>query len=397
MRRDGLNIATRFTEPCGTTIAAKAVVKVLQQAGIPLAFYNIEGNGIDRASDQLPEKAWYKDWQELPFESLLILDAGQLAVSALQHVKSRETGHKVAGLLYWELDRIPQAWIEPFKQLSPMFAGSSFIQKALQQAGVQPAPIIPVVPYDRKHLQKPRIPHQPFTFFSHFDLLSCIGRKNPMAVLQAYIDAFGQREDVRLIVKVWESGSAKLERSLLEPIIRRYPTIEFVYDNLAYEEVRALIDTCDVYVSLHRSEGLGLGMLEAMCASKPVIATNYSGNTDFLDDTCGVPIPYALIDVAAMEKAYDEYDLGGVAHWAAPDVQAASRAMSRLFDDTAYYQRLALGARARYDERAADFASLHWLQPHFPGLVQSLPRGGGVGASTNVACLCDDSLQLNLY
>jgi len=382
LRRDGINVASRFSERCGTTIAAKAVVRVLQKAGIPLAFYDIQTGELGRTIEKFNQPNTFQDWKQLPYEMLLVLDTGDLSLSALDNVEEFATEHRVAGLLYWELEHIPQKWQHGLSKLQPIFAGSSFVQQALFAAGIADAPIIPVVPFDRPNKRTPRSSDQPFTFFANFDLLSSVVRKNPFAVVQAFMNAFGKRSDVRLIVKSWESQRAQLERTPLLQITKDFPSIQFVHDDLDDEGMRTLIDSCDAYVSLHRSEGLGLGMLEAMCSGLPVIATAYSGNTDFLDATCGIPIPYSLIDVAAPDQPYQVEFLGATARWADPDLAAASGAMRDLVANPELYQYLSTNARRQYEKRAADFASLRWLQPYFE-VPQRTLRAEGIYAESS--------------
>jgi glycosyltransferase involved in cell wall biosynthesis len=120
------------------------------------------------------------------------------------------------------------------------------------------------------------------------------------------------------------------------------PRIVIRDDLLPRDDLHALQRCCDAYVSLHRSEGFGLGMAESMLLGKPVVATAYSGNLDFMTPDNSVLVPYRLVPVEAGDYAFGEGQ-----HWAEADVQAASGAMQRLFADRAWGKTL--GDRARHD------------------------------------------------
>ena len=104
-------------------------------------------------------------------------------------------------------------------------------------------------------------------------------------------------------------------------------------------------------------------MLEALAAGVPVIATDYGGNTDYLDASCGFPIPYSLIATDQAEYIYTPEHLGSPAFWADPDLSYAQAALEQIVADKSAYQKLADAARRRYEQRAATFSSLEWLAP----------------------------------
>ena len=105
-------------------------------------------------------------------------------------------------------------------------------------------------------------------------------------------------------------------------------------------EVNGLIAATDAFVSLHRSEGFGFGLAEAMLLGKPAIGTDYSGNTDFLNRATGYPVPYELVPVGSGE--YPDHE-GQV--WAEPDIAAAARAMAAIVDDPVAAEARALAGQ----------------------------------------------------
>jgi glycosyltransferase involved in cell wall biosynthesis len=113
-------------------------------------------------------------------------------------------------------------------------------------------------------------------------------------------------------------------------------------DFLSGPDQAALVAACDCYVSLHRAEGLGLTLADAMALGKPVIATRYSGNLDFMDDSNSFLVPFTY---AAVPPGTPAYPTG--APWAAPDVAEAARMMALLAREPE--EGLAIGAKARHD------------------------------------------------
>lgn len=172
-----------------------------------------------------------------------------------------------------------------------------------------------------------------FRFFSYFDGGSRILRKNPFAVVKAYVDAFGDREDVELVLKMKNVGTS-IENFLKRET--RKSNVVVYNENWNTDKMDAQLTASDCVVSLHKGEGFGLSMLEALAFGKPVIATGFGGCTDFLDDTNSLLVSYE------MEECEDML-FGG--HWASPDVKEASDFMVSMAEDKKLYSRLAEGAR----------------------------------------------------
>jgi hypothetical protein len=168
-----------------------------------------------------------------------------------------------------------------------------------------------------------------FLFLFSYDVLSSSGRKNPEAVIDAFLQAFPKQENasVGLVIKsVNESVAPDLTARLLDRI-QQDTRITIIDKVLATDEMRGLISCCDCYVSLHRAEGLGLGMAEAMYLGKPVIATAYSGNMEFMNEKNSYLIPYRMIPVDP-----DDYPNAQGQFWADPDVSAAAASMRSVFE-----------------------------------------------------------------
>jgi glycosyltransferase involved in cell wall biosynthesis len=178
-----------------------------------------------------------------------------------------------------------------------------------------------------------------------------VERKNPFGVIDAFKAAFEPNEGPLLLVKTLNGNKRRdcLERILISCSDR--PDIEVRDGHLGSDEQLSLIAEADVLVSLHRSEGYGLHLAEAMAAGTPIITTNYSGPVDFLDGSCAELIPYHLVPVQELEGAY------GNGEWAEPDLGAAANAMRRLFDEPSQRSLLAAAARNRIDQMPTAYST----------------------------------------
>ena len=253
------------------------------------------------------------------------------------------------GYWAWELDTFPDEWVHHLKDFDEIWCLTSFIKESLQSSPIYDRYKIPIkvlhlplspvrslaeqhdvsLPFEIDNL-KDENGNAPFIFLVVFDFRSFVKRKNPEAAIRAFLDAF-PRDSLRhrLIIKS-HSGTPE-EVEVLEKAARKDPRVIFISRMLSDAENTALHNIQDCYVSLHRSEGYGLNILESMAAGKPVIATNYSGNVAFFEamdtipevlETCIFPVPYKLIDL----KENDYFTIDGY-HWADPNHDYAVKAM----------------------------------------------------------------------
>lgn len=177
-------------------------------------------------------------------------------------------------------------------------------------------------------------------FLFMFDFRSFASRKNPEAVVQAFLTAFPDPEDeVRLVVKTQGGDAAPIPWRRLSALCRD-PRIELRDVSLDRTDLLDLMAAADCFVSLHRSEGFGRGPAEAMLMGKPVIVTGYSGTTDFATPDCAYVVGYRLVPVGV-----GEYPGAEGQTWADADIAQAARAMRRVHEDPESAR--ATGARAR--------------------------------------------------
>jgi glycosyltransferase involved in cell wall biosynthesis len=230
---------------------------------------------------------------------------------------------------FWELAKLPSPWAFALSGLQEIWAPTRFVAGAFASAGTCPVEIIPVpvLVNPDKSLRRASfgLPEQRFLFFFYFDFASFITRKNPGGVIEAFRRAFPNgTEQVALLIKAHGTGAFEDRRAWLAEQAAD-SRIYIIDRTLLRGQIDTLINLADCFVSLHRSEGFGFGMAEAMALGKPVIGTDYSGNTDFLTDKTGFPVSYRLLAVAP-----GAYPGGGDQVWAEPDVEHAAWLMRRV-------------------------------------------------------------------
>jgi glycosyltransferase involved in cell wall biosynthesis len=188
------------------------------------------------------------------------------------------------------------------------------------------------------------LPAHGFLFLFVFDMCSSFERKNPLAVIRAFRRAFRREEPVTLALKVSRGGTDPESLALLQAEAGRAGVI--VIDRiLPQDQLFGLMNACDCYVSLHRSEGFGLTLAEAMSLGKPVIATGYSGNLDFMTEHNSLLVKYRMAPLTSNHGAY-------VKGWlsAQPSEEHAAALMRKVYEHKTWAQ--ALGERASLDVRA---------------------------------------------
>ncbi|MCC2625481.1 MAG: glycosyltransferase [Burkholderiales bacterium] len=200
-----------------------------------------------------------------------------------------------------------------------------------------------------------------------FDIHSSIERKNPYGVIDAFIMASRDIPNAKLVLKItnfelWRKECLELQNYI--DSLQRADKFRIMTNNLSDDGVRNLINCCDVYLSLHRAEGFGISMLEAMSMGKAVVATNYGGNLDFMKhEQNGVLVSYKEVEV---QKDFGPYKKGWL--WADPDIKEAADALVKLANDKSYYKVITDMAR----EDTHRQYNLTKLQQEFAQYIQTI-------------------------
>ena len=248
--------------------------------------------------------------------------------------------HYNIGFWHWELPEFPDEWNSSFQLVDEIWVPSSFIYESISKKS--PVPVLRM-PHGIKvnisnsfNRESWGLPHNQFLFLCMFDTLSFQERKNPQAVIEAFKSAFsGESSPVGLVIKVNSSCYVSNELNDLKMRINGFSNIYLIDTVLTRDEVNCLINSIDCYISLHRSEGFGLPLAEAMYLGKPVIATNWSGNIDFMNSTNSCPVNYRLINIGDDYGPYKAYQ-----KWAEPDVEHAANYMKKIVKDEEWRKKL---------------------------------------------------------
>jgi len=262
------------------------------------------------------------------------------------------------GYWAWELEQFPAGWERFFSGYHEIWCPSSFTAQSLVQRSPVPVVALPHLP-DWNHLQKRNKARKvfrqtngahPFTFLTLFDFWSTPERKNPEAVIRAFQHAFPRHDSsgpaVQLLVKASSAEQFPRQARALKNLAKGDRRIRWIEALLPQAELDVLYDRADALVSLHRSEGFGLTLADAMGMGIPVIATGYSGNLDFMPPGSAELIPWTL---KTIERSRGDYVAG--ATWAEPDINSAAEAMRRLAMNSKYAALLGLRGQKAAQER----------------------------------------------
>lgn len=245
------------------------------------------------------------------------------------------------GIWVWEVMAFRSEWIEAFGAVDEVWTPSDFVTDAVKAAapsGVRVRTVPHVVTAPEKVSGHKRsdfgIPDDAFAFLCIFDASSTFERKNPLAVLEAFVEAFKNDPTAFLVMKFHSSNG---DGAKIAEMRRKYAASNILFLDLLMpaEQVAALKQLTDCLVSAHRSEGFGLNIAEAMALGQPVIATKYSGNLLFCDETNCLLVPARLTEV---QEETRHYPAGSI--WADPDHEELVQAMRKVVTDRAFARNL---------------------------------------------------------
>ncbi|MFN3213090.1 MAG: glycosyltransferase family 4 protein [Henriciella sp.] len=351
-----LVVAGLFSTANGIGEAARTTYRALEAAGLnPIA--------VDLSEPFAPVDLTSEiACQPMPDDvegTLIVQLNGPETMSAMQHLGlERGRNWYTIGYWAWELPTFPTGWEKAFRYLSELWTISSFTASALRKH--QDAPDIHVFGHavaPPETIQSARAKYgmaeDQLVFLTMADSMSSFERKNPIATIRAFREAFGDDPSRCLIVKTRNLARSETAMSNLNAAIHGAANIEILDTSLSEKDQWALLNSCDVLVSLHRSEGFGLGLAEAMALGKPVICTDWSGNMDFTTEANAGLVRSRLI------PCQDEYGIYGDtdAEWADPDHDEAVRLMRKLAEDAPARTQLANAGKAHI-ERVASAAGV---------------------------------------
>ncbi len=337
----GVNVVGYLNSELGVGEVARQVIDALDAVSVPslpiglIAQRNRQGHAfahVGASSDDYPV-------------NLLCVNADMLPELAGQVGPQFFQDRHTIGIWWWEASVFPDRWRGSFDYVDELWAGSKFVAETL--SATSPVPVLhmpmpvtlpPVVRPDRAALGLP----DGFVFLLVYDFNSVIARKNPEGLLDAFVRAFPDAaEGAQLVLKSINAEQHPDAHDRLRLAAAGHPHVHLLDYYASAEEKNGMIAAADCYASLHRSEGFGITMAEAMLLGKPVVATAYSGNLDFMRPENAYLVDFEL---TAIGPGHDPYP--PEAQWAEPDLEHAARLLREVFEDREEAARRGETARA---------------------------------------------------
>jgi glycosyltransferase involved in cell wall biosynthesis/SAM-dependent methyltransferase len=325
--RPGMNVVGYLSSERGVGEAARQILAALEAGGVPLATIDAPTvpDEIYESLGDLPEESYPYDFD------LICVNADMLPVVATALGPPFFEGRHSTGLWFWEISHFPAAWHQSFDYVDEVWVASEHIAEALRSLTSTHVHTIrlPVAPAPPEEISRAELGMPDgFCFLFLFDYRSVFRRKNPLGLVEAFRSAFEPGSGPSLVIKSICGEEFPEQREELAAAVADRPDIHLIEDNITSGMKNAMIAGCDCYVSLHRSEGLGLTMAEAMYFGRPVIATAYSGNLDFMTEQNSFLVPHTMAEIG---PDADPYPPAG--QWAEPDLEHAAELMRRVFEN----------------------------------------------------------------
>jgi glycosyltransferase involved in cell wall biosynthesis len=322
----GVNVVGYLRAELGIGEAARMLMRGVDSAGIPYSTFAYEKT-LSRQKHELDAQSE----RSLRYDTNLIcVNADQLPSFTYDIGPEFFRDRYSIGMWFWELNTFPDHLHGAFEVVQEVWVASDFVRAAVAATTKLPVLTIPLPVETRQDLGEPPPYIRPdqFMFLFSFDFLSVFDRKNPLGVVEAFQRAFEPSEGPALVLKSINGEHALRELEQLRYASRGRSDIVVVDEYVSAREKDALTARCDCYVSLHRSEGFGLTMAEAMAWGKPVIATGYSGNLEFMDGENSYLVPFTLGETRETSRPYPP-----ALEWAEPDLDEAARLMRHVYEN----------------------------------------------------------------
>ncbi len=337
----GMALLGEFARPSGLGMGVRLVRDALGGMGVPAMALDMDAGRAPLPPPGMP--------------LMLHVNPPSLPLALLGQDRALLRGRRVVGMWNWELPVVPEAWRVGFRFVHEVWVTSRFTAEAMAAVAPPgmavrvvnyPLAVAPPVPAAMGR-EAFGLPAAALVVLVSFNLASSFVRKNPLAAVAAFRAAFGDRADRVLLLKVGHPGHFPEDFALLQQAVADMGNVRIETREMPLGEVHALTSCADIVLSLHRSEGFGLVPAEAMLLGRPVVATGWSGNMDFMDAESAVLVPFTLVPARDPRGVLEVP--GAV--WAEPDIAVAGHALRQLADDPA--ARAALGARGQAKARAS--------------------------------------------
>ncbi len=338
----GLNIAGFFRADLGVGESVRCMARAADAARIKTALIELKLHCINPQTDDTFVARLQSD-NPYPV-NVFHLDAPVSSDIDHHHGAAFRLGKYNIGYWAWELPEFPDAWVPFSDYFDEIWTPSRFTTEAIAQKLVVPVLTMPhAISFARPSgdfRQKYGLPKDKFLFLFLYDLNSYSERKNPAAVIEAFQRSGLAGRGAALVIKVHNVPLNPADFERLREAAAALPGTTIITQTLTRTEIYELESACDCFVSLHRSEGFGLALAECMYLGKPVIATDWSGTTDFINANNACPVRAGLV---TLDRSHGPYAKGQT--WAAPDIEHAAWWMQQLHGDPALVRKVGAAAR----------------------------------------------------
>lgn len=338
----GVNLVAYIRAEMALGVVGRGMAAAFESAGVPFNVINLEAGNYSLHTDL----SWsHKEARRSDYDTTIVCVNPDNSFYLRTQAPVNVLGDRyVIGNWYWELPELPDEWLKEFEFVDEVWAASRFIADAVSAKTSRPVaympPVVQLSPGSAVSRSQLGLPEDRYLFLAMFDTNSVLQRKNPLGVLRAFKRAFPSGSNVALVMKF---NNPDYRQPLLQSVREEMADLEnvFILDRIMTRaEVTSLIKACDCFVSLHRSEGFGLGPAEAMSLAKPAIITNWSGSVDYMTADNSIAIDYQLVKLGQDYGPYKAHQ-----SWAEPDLDQASYWMKKLVSDPSLGPRL--GHRAQ--------------------------------------------------
>ena len=338
----GVNVVGYLRGELGIGESARLMLAALSAAGIRHAATPVVRHLQSRQDAAFPETPL----PSRPFDTTLLCVNADFTPEIAREIPELMRARHRIGMWYWEVEAFPASLHGAFSQVDEVWAATDFIRDALLPHATVPVhTVTPPLPVPARSTALTRVDlglPDGYLFLFSFDYLSTAERKNPLGLVEAFRRAFPRGSGPVLVIKSINADERVPDAERLRTAVASEPDIVLMEDYLDAATRDALVVLTDCYVSLHRSEGLGLTMAEAMALGKPVIATGYGGNLQFMTEQNSYLVPWTAVPIP---EGCAPYPPG--TPWAQPDLDEAAARMRTVFDDPTSAD--VRGARAAHD------------------------------------------------
>ena len=334
---DGINLYGLLRSEIGLSQGAKLYAKAMEEGKIPHTLLNLDfmpdlPQNDTRYDDRLVQENKYAI-------NVVHINPLEWRDGCGTFSQKQFDRHYNIIVILWELEKLPKSWTMIFRYVDEVWAPSQFIADAVRKETDKPVTVIPYgmeTPYDESLTRADfGLSDEDFLVLMMFDSNSYASRKNPGAAIDAFREAYGENpEHVKLVIKINNPKAEDI--AFVEEHIGGKAGYTLITERMDKERLNSLIRLCDVFLSMHRAEGFGLVMAEAMSLGTPAVATGWSANTEFMPEEASCPVKYGLVPVNGGYQLDD-----GTMMWAEPDVHDAAKYLKRLKEDPEYYREKA--------------------------------------------------------